>query len=215
MRTLSKDEVVASYRRMAPVYDTWARLTESRARRRVLALAELSDGERVLEVAVGTGSLFVELVRANPHGHTQGVDLTPEMLAQARAKAERVGAGNWDLRLGDAYALDYPDASFDLLVNCYMFDLLPQNDFDRVLGEFRRVLRPGGRLVLANLASTQGPAYRIWDWIYRRNPAWLGGCRGVSLAEPLRRNGFTVDTEERVVQLGFASEIVLARKAAK
>ena len=79
------------------------------------------------------------------------------MLAHARAKAERTGTRNWELRIGDAYALDHPAASFDVVVNCFMFDLLPEADFGRVLGEFHRVLRPSGRLVLANLARTGWP----------------------------------------------------------
>jgi ubiquinone/menaquinone biosynthesis C-methylase UbiE len=212
--TLTKSEVRDVYGANASRYDLWATLTESRARRRVLELAAIRDGETILEVAVGTGLLFLDVLERNPHGRTEGIDLTEAMLAQARAKAERSGATNWCLRGGDAYALAYADDSFDLLLNCYMFDLLPEADFGQVLGEFRRVLRPGGRLMLATLACTRRPTYRLWELLYRVNPAWVGGCRGVHLPGPLAQTGFTVETCEPVSQLTFVSEVIRARKPA-
>ncbi|MFN7952141.1 MAG: class I SAM-dependent methyltransferase [bacterium] len=78
------EEIPKIYTRLAPMYDFWARLTESRARE--LAVAHVRDGEHVLEVAVGTGLAFETLVHANPHGRTEGVDLTPAMLERARRK---------------------------------------------------------------------------------------------------------------------------------
>jgi ubiquinone/menaquinone biosynthesis C-methylase UbiE len=212
-RVLGKAEVVAVYGRMARRYDVWATLTESRARQRVLDLASVRDGEAVLEVAVGTGLLFTELLKRNPHGRNDGVDLTEPMLEQARVKAARSGATNWALRLGDACALNYPDACFDLLCNCYMVDLLPEGDFAQILGEFRRVLRPRGRLVLANLACNQGMTYRLWDLAYRINPAWVGGCRAVQVTDDLRRAGFVIDVQEQVTQLTVATEVIRAYKA--
>jgi len=80
-------EVPAVYDRLARIYEVWARLTESRARRRVMALARPAAGERVLEVACGTGVQLAALARANPGGETIGVDLSRAMLAQARARA--------------------------------------------------------------------------------------------------------------------------------
>jgi len=65
---LGKTEVVATYKRLAPRYDLWAALTESRARRRCLELASVRNGETVLEVAAGTGLLFTELLNLNPEG---------------------------------------------------------------------------------------------------------------------------------------------------
>src|SRR5262245_43628206 len=126
---LTKSDVVTVYTRTANHYDLWASLTESRARRRVADVLAIRDGEAVLEVAVGTGLLFVELLRRNPHGRTVGIDLTEAMLQHARRKAEGTHSGNWKLQIGDAYALEFPDGSFDSLVNCYMFDLIPDADF--------------------------------------------------------------------------------------
>jgi ubiquinone/menaquinone biosynthesis C-methylase UbiE len=211
-RTLAASDVVRVYARVAPLYDLWAAATEARARARALDLAALRDGESVLEVAVGTGVLFAEILRRNPSGVTEGVDLTDAMLAKARQKAAALGAGRWRLRVGDAQHLDFADASFDLLVNTYMLDLLPEAEFPRVLGEFHRVLRPGGRLLLVNLAPTETWLYRAWMWLYRVNPAWLGGCRGVLVDGPVVRAGFRVVASELVVQFRVPSSVVLAVK---
>jgi len=207
---LPPEEVASVYRRVAPIYDVWARLTEHRARARCLALAGVRDGESVLEVAVGTGLLFEQLVRANPHGRTEGIDLTDRMLARAHGKVRDL-PGEHHLAIGDARRLELADASFDLLVNNYMFDLLPEEVFAPVLGEFRRVLRPTGRLVLVNMALSDALPSRIWESLYRVDARIMGGCRGVSLARAVADAGFVVEREERVSQLGFPSEILLAR----
>ncbi len=208
---LKKRDVVAVYSQTAPLYDLWGAMAESKARNKALALANIRDGESILEVAVGPGLLFQEILKANPDGSNVGVDLTPAMLDKARAKAERLGAKNYELAVGDAYNLRFPDHQFDLLINSYMFDLLPEQDFPRVLAEFRRILKPGGRLVLINMTKGEHWYLQLWESIYRLNPSWMGGCRGVLLAPGLQRAGFTDLHRETVSQLGFPSEILSAR----
>ncbi len=208
---LDKSKVPDTYRRIASLYDAWAWLTESRARDRCLELAAIRDGESVLEVAVGTGLAFETILEANPSGRNEGVDLTDAMLARAEARAARTGSENFRLSIGDAYDLDFADDSFDVLVNNYMFDLLPEQDFSHVLHEFRRVLRPGGRLVMVNMTTGERWYNSIWPVIYRINPALLGGCRGVSLVPHLGAAGFTRVQREYVSQSTFPSEIILAR----
>jgi ubiquinone/menaquinone biosynthesis C-methylase UbiE len=205
---IEKGRVADIYRRIAPSYDLWAWLTESRARDRCLELAAIQDGEDVLEVAVGTGLAFERILEANPSGRNEGIDLTEAMLNRAEEKAARSGSNNYRLRVGDAYDLDFPDDNFDVLINNYMFDLLPQQDFLTVLEEFRRVLRSGGRLAMVNMTKGQRWYNGIWDRIYRINPALLGGCRGVLLLPQLEACGFQQTKREYMSQLTFPSEIV-------
>jgi ubiquinone/menaquinone biosynthesis C-methylase UbiE/rhodanese-related sulfurtransferase len=200
------------YRAIAPVYDLWGRLTESKARRRCLELARIRDGESVLEVAVGTGLAFAEILAANPHGRSEGIDLTEEMLVRARRKAARSGVARYRLAVGDAHQVAYADESFDLLLTNYLFDLLPEPDFPAVLAEFRRVLRPGGRLVTANMTRGDRWYQTAWETLYRVNPAWLGGCRGIHLESYLASAGFADVRREVVSQLGFPTEILCAVK---
>lgn len=211
---IEKHRVADIYQKIAPSYDLWARLTESRARDRCLDLAAIQNGEDVLEVAVGTGLAFERILAANPAGRNEGIDLTEAMLIRAERKAAKSGSGNYRLRVGDAYDLDFSDDSFDVLINNYMFDLLPQRDFLAVLGEFKRVLRPGGRLAMVNMTNGERWYNGIWDRIYRLNPALLGGCRSVSLLPELDTCGFRQVRREYISQLTFPSEILLGIAAA-
>jgi ubiquinone/menaquinone biosynthesis C-methylase UbiE len=208
---VAQRDIPGVYTRVAPVYDLWAAATESRARRRTLELAGIRDGERVLEIAVGTGAAFAEVLRRNRGGENVGIDLTPAMLARARRKAEATGVP-FTLQVGDAGALDFADGRFDLVLNAYMFDLFPEDAFAGVLAEMRRVLRPGGRLVLCNMARGRRLSHRVYETIYRLRPALLGGCRGVAVRPHMEAVGFEVVHEEYVAQLGFPSEILVARR---
>ena len=209
---LQKSEIPGTYSRVARVYDTWGRLTESKARHRSLDLAAIRDGESVLEVAVGTGLAFAEILKANPTGRNVGIDLTEAMLTHARQKASAIDGANPELLIGDAYHLEFPDESFDVLVNHYMFDLLPEGDFRRVLSGFHRVLRPGGRLALVNMTLPATWYESIWRGVYRIYPKAMGGCRGVRLAPHLNQLEFEIVRIEHVSQLTFPSEVILAVK---
>lgn len=208
---LEKGRVSDVYRRIAPSYDLWAWLTESKARDLCLELADIRNGEAVLEAAVGTGLAFERILKSNPSGRNEGIDLTDAMLIRAERRAAKLGLHNYRLGIGDAYELEFPDDSFDVLINNYMFDLLPQQDFLTVLEEFKRVLRPGGRLAMVNMSQGERWYNGIWERIYGINPALLGGCRGVTLLPQLRECGFMEIRREYISQLTFPSEVVIAR----
>ena len=209
---LPKAAVPRTYRRIAPTHDWLAVLVESKARRLGLEWFDANDGEALLEVAVGTGLSFQHLLRANPNGWTEGVDLTPAMLRRARRRAERAPTNRYRLCRGDAYALDHPDATFDGVLNSYMFDLLPIDDFEPVLREFKRILRPGGRLVQVNMTPPERWYQRGWEGLYRLHPSLLGGCRGVRTAPFLREAGFIRVRRRFVSQWTFPSEVVYGEK---
>ena len=205
---IKKERVAEIYRKIAPSYDLWAWLTESKARDRCLELAAIRNGEQVLEVAVGTGLTFERILEANSSGRNEGIDLTDAMLIRAEKKAAKSATSNYCLRVGDAYDLDFPNDSFDVLINNYMFDLLPQQNFLTVLEEFKRVLRPGGRLAIVNMAIGARWYNGIWERIYEISPALLGGCRGVSLLPQIEACGFGQTRREYMSQMTFPSEIV-------
>lgn len=206
---LNKKEVVQVYSQRAFFYDVWGNLTEAKARRRALQLANIQDGESVLEVAVGTGLAFREIVRVNPNGQNFGIDLTQTMLNRARKKLEQTEA-HYQLSVGDAYDLRFANAQFNVLINNYMFDLLPEADFVKVLNGFKRVLKPSGRLILVNMTKGEHFYQNFYELLYRINPSWMGGCRGVQLANTLPKAGFKNISREMTSQLGFPSEILTA-----
>jgi demethylmenaquinone methyltransferase/2-methoxy-6-polyprenyl-1,4-benzoquinol methylase len=207
------DAVPGIYSRLAPVYEIWARLTEAKARSRVMELAAVGPGEDVLEVAVGTGVQLVRLARANAGGRTAGLEPSAGMLRQARRRLGESGLGDRvELMRGSALDLPFEDESFDLVVNGYMLDLLPRDAIPRALAEFKRVLRPGGRLVLSNMTKGERRRERIWDWLYDRGIVLTANCRGVLAAPVLDELGFAQIRREYVAQMTFPTEIVTAIK---
>lgn len=209
---LSQKRIGAVYNRIAPIYDIWGKLTESRARERAIELAEIKDGQHILEVAVGTGLAFQEIVKRNPKGINTGIDLSPGMLDKARKRLSRISGGHYSLQLGTAGQLPMENESIDSLMNNYMFDLIPFAEMDAILQEFRRVLKKEGRLILVNMTEGERFGSGLYDLIYRISPQTMGGCRGVGLTERLERNGFRVEKREYFQQMLFPSEVILAFK---
>ena len=83
---VSQNNIASVYDSIAPIYDIWGKLTESHARNRAIELAEIKDGQTILEVAVGTGLAFYEIVKRNPNGTNTGVDLSQGMLEKAKKR---------------------------------------------------------------------------------------------------------------------------------
>lgn len=182
-----------------------------------LERAAIQPHDRVLEVAVGPGHSFVEILKSVDSTNTvSGVDLSPRMLNKTRALVRKAGFTNADLRIADARRLPFPDDTFDVLYNTYMLDLIPLGGLPVVLGEFHRVLKPGGRLVLVNMSKRDGDKRTWLERLYQRLPkAWvpylLGGCRPVLLEQPVQDAGF-VDVKREFLAHVIPSEIVTARK---
>jgi demethylmenaquinone methyltransferase/2-methoxy-6-polyprenyl-1,4-benzoquinol methylase len=167
---LEADQVRAMFDRIAGVYDLMNTAMTAglhhRWRERAAAAARVRSGNRVLDVATGTGDLAIELAwRVSPGGEVVGSDFAEGMLARARAKAAANGSRvqprfEW----GDALELPYADDSFDAAT--VGFGARNFDDLAAGLAEMVRVVVPGGRVVVLELTTpTRAPLsvfYRLW-----------------------------------------------------
>jgi phosphatidylethanolamine/phosphatidyl-N-methylethanolamine N-methyltransferase len=180
-------EVVSAYARWAPVYDlVFGRIMEGARRSAVAAVP--STARRVLEVGVGTG---ISLPDYPPGMRVTGIDLSPDMLARARDRVQRLGLSQVEALLEmDAAAIAAPDDSFDVAMAMYVMTVVP--DPAVVMAELRRVVRPGGRILAVNhfaaaggprraMAEALGPLWRYLGWNTAVTTGTLAALPGVRL----------------------------------
>ncbi len=118
-------------------------------------LGAIHPGEVVLDVGCGGGlDLFVAARLVGEAGRVYGIDLTPEMVARAWTNLATARVDNAEVRVASAEAIPYPDATFDVVTSNGVLNLSPRKD--AAFRELHRVLRPGGRLHLADICLADG-----------------------------------------------------------
>jgi arsenite methyltransferase len=131
-------------RRVEAIYTTPDVIEQRRLVRQLLALR---SGDRVLDIGVGPGFLAAEMAaEVGVGGRVCGIDSSDSMLAIARTRAGQAGSAPIELKPGDANNLPYPDASFDVATATQVLEYV--EDLPGALAEIRRVLRPGGRVLV-------------------------------------------------------------------
>lgn len=138
-------------------YDLFSRLmgmgANARNSRMVIELATVKSGDRVLDVACGTGNLTLTAqTYAGPTGKVYGIDASPEMIEVAKKKAARLGTGVI-FQVGLAEKLDFPDATFDVVISRLAIHHLPDDLKRLAFAEILRVLKPGGRVLIADFVQ--------------------------------------------------------------
>jgi demethylmenaquinone methyltransferase/2-methoxy-6-polyprenyl-1,4-benzoquinol methylase len=190
----------------------WAEFFESRAKRQALQLLNVMPGQTVLNAGCGTGKDQREVeARVSPGGSVVGVDLS---IVMARLTRQRTGSSTLQANVS---VLPFAAGSFDRLFSSYVLDLIPYRSLGGILTEFRRVLRPDGRLVvLALTEGVAGPSRAVvgmWKAVYKIAPIACGGCRPIRLSGLTKEAGFGHVHREIVVQFGVPSEIIVAEPA--
>lgn len=192
------------------IRDEFAYQADSFARSPAMSLAETlgavvdlvpADAEaRWAEIACGPG--LIARAMAPRVGSVQGFDLTPTMIEKARADAAAAGVANVAFELGDATALDVPDAAFDGAITRFSLHHIPAPV--RVLEEMRRVVKPGGFVVVADHVTDEDGAAAAWhEQIERlRDPSHWACLTPERIADLGRRAGLEPDVD-RVIPIAI------------
>jgi len=166
-----------------------------------VAPATLSEGETVLDLGCGGGfDCFLAAQRVGPNGRVIGVDMTPEMVEQARDNARRMAASNIDFRLGEIEHLPVADASVDVIISNCVINLSPAKS--EVFREAFRVLKPGGRLAIADIVAIAAMPEQL-----AQDKEMVSSCIGG--ASPVE------DIKEWLLHVGFEHIQVSIRKGSR
>jgi ubiquinone/menaquinone biosynthesis C-methylase UbiE len=201
------------------VYDPVVAVTtrERGFKRRLIEHARIKDGESVLDLACGTGTLAIEIKAETPAAKVSGLDADPAILRRARRKARDAGV-SIDFQEGLSTELPYDARSFDVVVSTLFFHHLTDEAKADTAEEILRVLRLGGRLLVADWGRPQDPLMRMMVL----NVQLLDGFRTTSssvagkLPEILREAGLKrVSVVDRLRAPLGTIEIVSAVRAAR
>jgi phosphatidylethanolamine/phosphatidyl-N-methylethanolamine N-methyltransferase len=157
---MDANAVRVAYRRWAGIYDFGFGLISKVARKAAVAAVNASPGANVLEVGVGTG-LALPLYAVEKR--VTGIDLSAEMLIEARQRVAELGLRNIDALLEmDAQKTSFADGQFDIAVAMFVASVVP--DAKALVAELKRVVKPGGTILFVNhFAAERGP---VW-WVER------------------------------------------------
>ena len=210
----SKDSTKAFYNKIARVYDLLSEESEKPMRESGLKTLAAKSGESILEVGFGTGHCLVEIAKAvGPSGKVLGIDISDQMLAHAQALMTKEGiADRAELKCGDAEQLPYEANSVDGIFFSFTLELFDTPELPKVLAECKRVLRPGGRLVVVAVSKEgkQGVIVNIFQWAHKHFPN-LMDCRPIYVRRALEAAGLTIK-EADVESMWVPVEIVLGVK---
>jgi demethylmenaquinone methyltransferase/2-methoxy-6-polyprenyl-1,4-benzoquinol methylase len=210
-RTFSIIDIQKNFSQVVRFYDYWGKITESKALTEAISISGIVENIKVLDIGVGTGQLFEKIIEENKSGLNYGIDLSPGMIAKAKEKFKSLPIKHL-LSVGNAFFLPYKDESFNCIFSSYVLDLLPENDFEKVLGEFNRVLKVNGTGVVITMSIGDNWYNKIWYYTAKYFPSLLTNCRPIELSNFLLSAGFRIVTKEVISQNTFPSEIIKFKK---
>lgn len=223
-----------------PFYDWIMGFYERPSNRCALKGPVLDRAEKIIDVGVGTGYLLSRLISGTKENQEiAAIDLSQQMLDNARSYlvrqkqlSERVS-----FKKDNCLNLSWPDEYFDLYVSSYLFDLLPENELRKAIGEMERILRPGGYAILVTMTTeldgfswVKKQVFRLMNELYclgykkgRWNPIWkflfadyAPHCRPIALGEYLRASAKLTIIYSKLSRVSFFPvRIHYVRKAHK
>jgi len=201
------------YDRLAVVYPMSTMFFHSRAHREAVEISGIRDGMHVLEVATGSGEMFRRLVRRNPSGATIGLDLSPNMAARTqRLVRKEFPSARTQCKAVDARYMPFRDESFDLVMCCYLLELLSGEDIVVALQEMYRVLRKRGTFTLVMIGQNTDTFNQLYKVCGRIAPAFWGRQVERGVLELIESLDFRIINDRLVRQSFYPSRVLTARK---
>ena len=190
---LEKRQVERAYALYSPIYDFLFDWILHPGRVAAVKLLEIQPDERILEVGIGTG---LNLPLYPTRCRLTGIDLSDKMLDKAQAKIEGLGLDNVTLKVMDAAAMDFADGKFDRALATYVISAVP--DPLAVLREMRRVVKPGGAIVILNYFRSTSSLVGALEDLVSPLCARLGWKSNLALEPPLKEVGLIPDLVAKV-----------------
>jgi ubiquinone/menaquinone biosynthesis C-methylase UbiE len=196
--------------RWAPYYDFTVNIVtlgKARALRKItIDQALIKPGDSVLDVGCGTGEVTLLAKTRAKDGKVYGIDPAPEMISVARSKAARKKL-DIDFRLGVIESLPFSDSSIDVVTSSLMMHHLPDDLKVRGLAEIYRVLKPGGRLLIADFMRPTGSFLNHLFIAFTRHQGLKSGIE--DLQRLLKEAGFSqiTQSDENVLIIGFVRAV--------
>lgn len=210
--TRTKAQAKKSYDRLSASYDYFAGVFEQKYRDMALQQLNLKRGECALEIGFGTGHCLQQMAQAvGEEGKVYGIDISSGMLKATKRRLEKARLlDRVELTCDDAIEMPFPDNKFDAAFSSFTLELFDSPEIPKVLGEVKRVLKPGGRVGIVSMSKEDGasPLLKLYEWFREKLPQYVD-CRPIYLQESVKEAGFEIQYEARVSLLGLPGEIVI------
>lgn len=210
----TKEETRNYYNKIAGVYDLLSEAAEKPMRESGIQKLAAKTGESILEIGFGTGHCLVEIGKAvGPTGKVLGIDISDKMVDLGKhllAKANMLGYA--DLQRADAEKLPFESNTLDGIFFSFTLELFDTPELPKVLAECKRVLKPGGRIVVVAVSreGKHGAMLSLYEWTHKHIPN-LMDCRPIYVRRAFEAAGFTIKDAE-VQSMWVPVEIVVGIK---
>lgn len=209
----TNEAIKESYGKISRFYAAVEGIVEKGLRKKGLELLAIQEGETVLEIGFGTGFTLVELAKfVGKTGRVCGIDITPAMVEITRKRLEKEGLiDKVQVCEGDATNIPFEDNVFDAVYMASTLELFDTPDIPKVLGEIKRVLKPGGRLGVVSMSKEgyeDSLFLKFYEWLHKKVPKYAS-CRPIYVEEFIREAGYKIAGAEEFMLTGLVPEKIL------